>query len=638
MIDRIFWILGSALLFLPTMPGFAFTPMEYFNSFVAGVDKGFRDGAFNQARFNRPSSLAFDTTGDRLFVADSNNNRIRVVYLNEQNRVETIAGSGVQGQDDGPLSKASFYWPYALVYVPGDRLIVSDIGSHLLRDIDLKTEKVTTLTATPQIYNMVYREQDDSLYYSEPSNGSIQKFDLKTKTVSTVLSSSPEVPQPKALCIDRNKIYVADSELTNVYELQINDKAAPSTISTNLYLVGTGNHILEMTYSDGILYALQRGSVPLVRITPNYQPVTLGTAWTDTIENDNAQAAPLFFLSESTMQGFAASPVENRKLYIATEGKNSIISVKDYDFGSYWLAEQGSDFNYAAAKPKKTFRILVVGDSRLVRSPNVVSKESWTPSYRTNTFPKQLEFLLNMEASLQNVDTHFEVLMLGHVNECAVFFGNYEVPDVVKKYDVDLVLVMGSMYFSDYFEKAWTSEGIPSHDLIDAYRVKPLASRVPPGAPTKFYEDCKKAGLVAPGFPMTDFRHYLKMDDPEIRADLMEMMALPLHLLSNKLGAIRSKEGKSPQLAVLYIPWDGHPGPEENYDLFWKDVCKKNKVEYISVGPLFNILQTSFYPVNQNDGVYHYTAYGHQLVGYLLSRYLVERKLIPFEPEKPSSK
>jgi hypothetical protein len=531
--------------------------------------------------------------------------------------------------------QASFNWPFALAYVPGDHLIVSDVGSHLLRDLDLKTNKVTTLTTTPQIYNLVYREQDDAVYYSEPSNGSIERFDLKAKAVTTVLFANPNMPQPKALCIDQNHIYVADAELPNIYELQINDKAAPSTVSTSLFLVGTGSHVLGMTYSDGILYALQRGSVPLARITPYYQPVTLGTAWDTPVEN-NSQAAPLFYLSESTMQGFAASPTEKRKLYIASESKTSIISVKDYDFPALWNADQGPDFNYATTKPKNTYRILVVGDSRLLRAPEVVSKESWTPSYRNSTYPKKLELLLNTEAALQNVDTHYEVLMWGHVNECAIFFGNYEIPDLVKKYDIDKVMVMASMYFTDYFEKIWTAEGIPSHDLIDEYRHKPITSRIPPGAPAKFFEDCKKSGLDTKT-PMTDYRYYLRMENPAIVADLKEMMGLPLHLLSNKLSAITLKDGKAPQLSIFYIPWDGLPGAEENYDLFWKNICQKNKVEYISIGPEFDALQTSYYPVNQSDGVLHYTAYGHQLIAYLLSRYLLEQKLIPFESEKPAA-
>ena len=146
-------------------PVFAFTPMEYYNSFVAGFDLGYRDGAFNKARFGNPCGIAFDTNGDRLFVADWTNNRIRVVYLNENNRVETLAGTGVAGIPDGPLLQASFIAPLALVYLPEDALVVYSSGSHLLQYVDLKTKMVTSLAQIPEIWNLVYCEKNNSLYF-----------------------------------------------------------------------------------------------------------------------------------------------------------------------------------------------------------------------------------------------------------------------------------------------------------------------------------------------------------------------------------------------------------------------------------------------------------------------------------------
>src|SRR6185369_16234575 len=141
--------------------------------------------------------------------------------------------------------------------------------------------------------------------------------------------------------------------------------------------------------------------------------------------------------------------------------ESTIISVKDYDFGSSWPAEPVIDFNYPAIKPPKTYRILMVGDSRLVTCPTVIDQVNYTPSQRINTAAKQLEFILNTEAALHNVDTRFEVLMLGHVNQNPLIFGNYEVPELVKKYDVDMVFMMTSMKITDFFYQKWTSEGIP---------------------------------------------------------------------------------------------------------------------------------------------------------------------------------
>ena len=606
--------------------------MEYYNSFVAGFDQGYRDGDFNKARFSDPCAIAFDTNGDRLFVADYDNHRIRVVYLNENNRVDTLAGSGVSGKTDGSLLQATFSGPVALAYLPQDALVVADgnLESDPLRYIDLKTKMVTTLAQTSQIYNLVYCEQNNSVYFSEPSIGAVQKLNLKTKIISSVISRNPLVPNPKALCINKNTIYVADPALPDVYAFDTN--AAPASLDGDLRGgIGKGNNVFEMTYSDGILYALQTGSVPLARITPDYQPVSLATAWGYIGENGNDQAEPLFDFSQARV-GFAASPKEKRKLYVSSKTSPSIISVKDYDFGGYWTTAQGDDFNYPTAKPQKTFRILMVGDSRLLLDPVVAVKTAWTQSYRVNTCAKQLEFWLNAEASLQNVDSHFEVLMLAHTNECPLIFSNYEVPDLAKKYDIDLVLLFSNLNFYDYFTKPLTSEGIPSLNDDAVFLAKPIESRIPAGPAGRFYQYCKKIGLLNT-YTLNDWCHFLKLDDPEIRADMMEITGLPLRLLSHKLTSIKNNLGKSPQLAVLDIPWDFLYGPAETYDLFWKDLCRKNDVKLISLSEPFNLLKTSFYPTNQTVFARHYTAYGHELITFLLGHYLIEQKFIPFEPK-----
>ncbi|HTA76974.1 MAG TPA: hypothetical protein VK791_07450, partial [bacterium] len=146
------------LAFLP-LPALALTPMEYFNSLVAGATTtGYEDGSFYEAEFDQPTALALDASGDRLFVADSNNNRIRVVFLNEQNRVETFAGNGKALCADGPLMEASFNHPSQLAILPDDRLAVCENGDSRVRMIDLKTKTVSTVGKGGYglVWSMVY--------------------------------------------------------------------------------------------------------------------------------------------------------------------------------------------------------------------------------------------------------------------------------------------------------------------------------------------------------------------------------------------------------------------------------------------------------------------------------------------------
>jgi sugar lactone lactonase YvrE len=54
---------------------------------VAGQEGngGFKDGDFISALFNRPLGLAASSDGTQLFVADSGNQRIRIIHLDQNN-------------------------------------------------------------------------------------------------------------------------------------------------------------------------------------------------------------------------------------------------------------------------------------------------------------------------------------------------------------------------------------------------------------------------------------------------------------------------------------------------------------------------------------------------------------------------
>ncbi len=74
---------------------------------LAGVPKkaGFKDGAGDQALFNKPRGVAADEAGN-VFVADGLNRRIR--KITPDGVVSTFAGSGVAGHKDGTGTGATF--------------------------------------------------------------------------------------------------------------------------------------------------------------------------------------------------------------------------------------------------------------------------------------------------------------------------------------------------------------------------------------------------------------------------------------------------------------------------------------------------------------------------------------------------
>ena len=86
-----------------------------------------------------PGKILADAKSDRLFIADSNHNRIVVTKL-DGTLVETI-GTGEAGAADGAFDKATFYRPQGMA-LDGDNLYVADTENHLIRRVDLKSRTV----------------------------------------------------------------------------------------------------------------------------------------------------------------------------------------------------------------------------------------------------------------------------------------------------------------------------------------------------------------------------------------------------------------------------------------------------------------------------------------------------------------
>ncbi|HTC21474.1 MAG TPA: hypothetical protein VK859_11540, partial [bacterium] len=415
-------------------PLWAVTPMDYYNSLVAGGDQvGFRDGAFTLARFKNPLGLAFDEGGHELYVADSGNQRIRVVDLDHNNEVKTLAGTGAAGAVDGPFSSATFNVPTLLAALPGKRLAVFDSGSGLIRLIDLQNQTVSTLAKGVTIRDMLYRPTDDSLYLSQPQGQKVEKLDLKSRVRSTVFSNQAQVTSPGAICLNQGHLCVADGASGTVYEVKPDEISAQAPVS--FWAVGKAKDVLGLTCSDGFLYALEKGGL-LVKVgLPDSSEVRFPTAWGFLFENqDHGGALNLFRMGEGELAGFTASPDEARKFFICAE--DSIVSVKDYNFEKWWTAFKDNnhgltDFDYPTRKPARTFRILTIGSSRnstavpIPPDPKADVDEN-VDSPRVNTFSKQLELDLNTEAALRNLNIHFEVLNLTHRGEAISTYAYYE--------------------------------------------------------------------------------------------------------------------------------------------------------------------------------------------------------------------
>ncbi len=99
----------------------------------------------------RTSTLAFpgkilaDEASGRLFIADSNHNRILIATLD--GHVRDVIGSGEAGSADGPFEQATFYRPQGLA-LDADSLYIADTENHIVRVAHLSDDRVSRVAGT----------------------------------------------------------------------------------------------------------------------------------------------------------------------------------------------------------------------------------------------------------------------------------------------------------------------------------------------------------------------------------------------------------------------------------------------------------------------------------------------------------
>jgi thiol-disulfide isomerase/thioredoxin len=191
-----------------------------------------------------PGKILADAAGERLFIADTNHNRVVVTRL-DGTLLYTI-GSGARGTSDGSFEQASFHRPQGLA-LEGDTLYIADTENHLVRRADLKGRAVETIAGTGEQlrdYNVkletLKRPPLNSpwdlhlvgrtLYIAMAGPHQIWAMDLATGALSVFAGTGREAradgrrlgdfadesvaafAQPSGLASDGRTLYVADAE------------------------------------------------------------------------------------------------------------------------------------------------------------------------------------------------------------------------------------------------------------------------------------------------------------------------------------------------------------------------------------------------------------------------------------------
>ncbi len=209
-----------------------------------------------------PGKVLADAKNDRLFIADSNHNRIVITTLDGSLR-ETI-GTGARGRDDGSFDRATFYRPQGMA-LDGDALYVADTENHLIRQIDLKAQSVKTIAGTgeqsrehgqrgpgrsvalssPWDLELV----GQTLYIAMAGPHQIWKLDLAKNEVTTFAGSGREArhdgslleagfAQPSGLTTDGHLLYSADSEANIIRAIDLSRGEVQTLVGGDLFDFG----------------------------------------------------------------------------------------------------------------------------------------------------------------------------------------------------------------------------------------------------------------------------------------------------------------------------------------------------------------------------------------------------------------
>ena len=254
-----------------------------------------------------PGKILADATRDRLFIADSNHNRIVITKL-DGTLVETI-GTGEAGATDGPFDKASFYRPQGMA-LAGDSLYVADTENHLIRRVDLKTRTVETVAGTGQQSHEYFKSGPALtvalsspwdlqlvgrvLYIAMAGPHQIWQMDLDKNEVSTFAGSGREArldgrllesgfAQPSGMATDGKYLYIADSESNIIRAIDIAGGKVETLVGGDLFefgdVDGSGDDVrLQhplglLTFGDKLLIA-DTYNHKIKQLDPKRQTVT----------------------------------------------------------------------------------------------------------------------------------------------------------------------------------------------------------------------------------------------------------------------------------------------------------------------------------------------------------------------------
>ena len=192
-----------------------------------------------------PGKVLADEGGGRLFIADSNHNRILVATLD--GRVTDVIGDGRAGYVDGPFEAVQFFRPQGMA-LDEDKLYVADTENHAIRVADLSARRVSRVAGTgrqaawggqggaaretPLSSPWDAQLSGQLLFVAMAGSHQIWMIDLERRLAFPYAGSGREArvdgsvdeaafAQPSGVVLSGGKLFVADSESNIIREIDL---------------------------------------------------------------------------------------------------------------------------------------------------------------------------------------------------------------------------------------------------------------------------------------------------------------------------------------------------------------------------------------------------------------------------------
>jgi len=209
-----------------------------------------------------PGKVLADAQSKRLFISDSNHNRIVITDLAGK-LLETI-GSGKAAAGDGDFTSASFNRLQGLA-LSGENLYVADTENHLIRRVNLQTKKVETIAGTGKLddfngsggaatttaINSPWDLQivGRNLFIAMAGSHQIWRMDLEKNLIEPYAGTRAEArfdakigeaafAQPSGIVSDGKNLFVADAESNIIRAIDFQKETVETLVGGDLFEFG----------------------------------------------------------------------------------------------------------------------------------------------------------------------------------------------------------------------------------------------------------------------------------------------------------------------------------------------------------------------------------------------------------------